>query len=457
MSDDRYIRNSELSKDKDLQDSFNLKNQDGYYHYVPQPEAAAASQRSTGLVITAVLLVLIFVFSFISMLFLLNQRISKAEKSYKDNIAIWREEDKTSTDETSKENSKVTEFVAEETQVQKDYRQPAFSLEEATRTECNGEQSMTIAQIASDSMPSVVAISTEASVVDLFGELHEAAFAGSGFIISEDGLIATNAHVLKDAKKILVKLEDGVVYVAELVAEDKTTDLAVIKLQDYPEDKPSLKPVRLGDSEQLQVGELSVAIGNPTGQLEGTVTAGIISALNRNISIKGLDLPMIQTSAAVNSGNSGGALFNSFGEVIGVITGKISSRGQGPSYEGLGFAIPINTAKPVLEDLIRYGYVRGRVSLGIYAEAVSKEVAEHYSIADKAGVLIIDIAPDSAAEKAGLKKGDLIVTMDGVAVTTVDEINSYKLSLKPGDKLRLEYFRNGQLDEVDMLLEEFVP
>ena len=195
----------------------------------------------------------------------------------------------------------------------------------------------------------VVAINTTISAADVFGRTSDYPAAGSGFIITDDGYVVTNNHVI-ECQTITIVMENGNIYSAVLLGGDRT-DLAVLKIDDK-----NLPTVTLGDSSELQVGELAVAIGNPLGELSGTVTAGIISALNRTITLDNQQMNLLQTDAAINPGNSGGALFNSFGEVIGINTAKNIQTG----IEGLGFAIPINDAKPVVESLINFGYVRGR-------------------------------------------------------------------------------------------------
>ncbi|MDO5733804.1 MAG: trypsin-like peptidase domain-containing protein [Eubacteriales bacterium] len=442
-----------------------------YRYQTAAPEIEDNHKTSAWLVATALILLGIFIFSIVGMHLLFNRSAEQAKKRILNHELIWD-----AIDDEAEGDSEQAAKAPSETELDRaneganetpdaplaaslspeKLRQLHFSLEEASKQYRNGQQSLSIAEIAALGKASVVAISTEASVVDLFGDVRQASFAGSGFIISPDGYIATNSHVIKASEKIFVKLDNGVVYQAQVVGADQATDLAVIKLLDY-DGKNELPPAILGSSEDLVVGELAVAIGNPTGQLEGTVTNGIISALNREINIQGLDMTMIQTNASVNSGNSGGALFNSFGEVVGVITGKISSQGRGQSFEGLGFAIPIDLAKPVLEDLIRYGYVRGRVSIGIYPESVSREMANYYGIADRAGVLIVQVLADSPAAEAGLEKGDLLISMNGQNVENINDINRYKRDLKPGDRVKIEFYRDGKLHESELTLVEFTP
>lgn len=261
--------------------------------------------------------------------------------------------------------------------------------------------------------------------------------SGSGIIISEDGYIVTNQHVIDGATEISVILNTGDEYVATLVGEDSKSDLAVLKI-----DKTGLPAATLGNSDEVKVGELAVAIGNPLGQeLAGTVTAGVISAVNRTMTVDNKKYNLIQTDAAINPGNSGGALVNQHGEVIGINTIKLSSE----SVEGIGFAIAISEAKPIIDDLINNGYVSGRPLVGISARATRN------------GLSVDSVSQGSGAANAGIQAGDLIVKADGKVVTSVDALNEVRDTKKPGDSLKLTVIRNGELIEVNVILGEDVP
>jgi len=274
---------------------------------------------------------------------------------------------------------------------------------------------------------------------------------GSGIIISEDGYILTNNHVVSGAESISVVLNTGEKYDAKVVGADVTSDLAVVKITP---DK-TLAVADLGDSSALQVGELAVAIGNPMGQeFAGSVTAGVISALNRNVQEdSGSSLNVIQTDAAINPGNSGGPLVNEYGQVIGINTIKISSQG----VEGMGFAIPINEAKPIISDLIAYGYVKGRPVIGISTRDISQSVAQ--SQGWPAGVQVMQVTPNSGADIAGLAQGDIITKADDQAVATSTDLNNIKDNHKPGDTIKLEVYKysNGQTVTVSVKLQEQAP
>lgn len=319
-----------------------------------------------------------------------------------------------------------------------------FSLADAA-TRKDGK-ALSIIDIAAQGKPAVVAINTQVSMQDMFGQPSNFAAAGSGFIISKDGYIVTNNHVIADATTITVVLDDGRIFDAKLVGADTRNDVAVIKV-----DAANLPTVILGNSDDLEVGELAVAIGNPLGELSGTVTAGIISALDREITVDGQSMRLLQTDAAINAGNSGGALFNSFGDVIAINTAKTSSTG----VEGLGFAIPINKAKPIIESLINYGYVQGRTKIGITTRDISAQMAEYYNMTE--GIFIYDIEAGSAAAKAGLKKEDIIIAVNGQKVLTTAALSDFKEKLSPGDTIKLTIVRDGTQMEIEVVLQEDIP
>ena len=321
-----------------------------------------------------------------------------------------------------------------------------WSIADAATRSDSDRKALSIMDIAAQGKPAVVAINTEVSMTDLFGNTGKYQAAGSGFIITGDGYIVTNNHVIAGASVITVVLDSGEIYDAELVGADSQNDVAVIKISgsDFP-------TVYLGDSDDLVVGELAVAIGNPLGELSGTVTAGIISALDRQITIDDETLNLLQTDAAINSGNSGGALFNSFGEVIAINTAKSG----GENVEGLGFAIPINDAKPIIESLIQNGYVTGRTKIGIITQDINAQMADHYKIPE--GIYIYEVEPRSAADKAGLQAEDIIIAVDGQEVLTTDKLKEIKNNLKPGDVIALTIVREGEEMEILVTLEEDIP
>lgn len=271
--------------------------------------------------------------------------------------------------------------------------------------------------------------------------------SGSGVIISEDGYIVTNNHVIEGATEIGVILNTGDQYTAKLVGNDSKTDLAVLKI-----DASGLTYAKLGSSSDLRVGDTAIAIGNPLGQeFAGTTTQGIISGLNRSVTIDNKTLNLIQTDAAINPGNSGGALVNAYGEVIGINTAKISSS----QYEGLGFSIPIDDAKPIIEDLISNGYVTGRPVIGIAGRAVTEQDAKAYNL--KVGVYVVSMTADSPAYMAGIKIGDIITECDGTKIETVDNLNEIKNKHKVGDTLTLKVYRQDKFVDIKLVLGEETP
>lgn len=309
--------------------------------------------------------------------------------------------------------------------------------------------------VASKVRPSIVGIEVEYSVNSIFyRNKSTATAAGSGIIISEDGYILTNNHIVNSsstsyyyelgkANKVTVTLyNDSTRYDATIVGTDSQTDLAVIKIE-----KNGLKAAELGDSDAVQVGEFAMAIGNPLG-LTDSVTAGIVSAVNREVSDQdGNSYVAIQTDASINSGNSGGALVNSKGQVIGVNTLKLSGTG----VEGVGFAIPINSTKEIYEQLIQYNKVK-RPYIGIGGYDLDEQTAEDNNLV--VGIYIKTIEDFSAGEKAGLKIGDVIVEVDGTKVTKMDELNAINNQKQIGDTLKLKVFREGKEKEITVTLQE---
>lgn len=260
--------------------------------------------------------------------------------------------------------------------------------------------------------------------------------SGSGIIISDDGYIVTNQHVIDGATEVEVVLNTGTTYKAEIVGQDEKTDLAVLKIT--PENE-TLTAAVLGDSTTVEVGELAVAIGNPMGmEFSGSVTAGIISAVNRTMTIDNRTYNLIQTDAAINSGNSGGALINQYGEVIGINSVKLSSEG----VEGMGFAIAISEAKPIINDLMQSGHVTGRPLVGIGITET------------RYGLFISSIQEGSGAEEAGLQVNDMILEVDGQKVTSTSEVNEIRDAKKPGDYLTFKILRESETMEISVKLTE---
>ena len=307
----------------------------------------------------------------------------------------------------------------------------------------------TYEQVANAVTPTVVEIVTESISTDtsFWGGGYVTSGAGSGVIISSDGLIITNNHVVDGANTITVTTKDGTEYQAELIGADSDSDIAVIKI-----DATDLPFALVGDSDTLKVGQEVVAVGNPLGELGGTVTNGIISALSRDVNIEGTEMTLIQTNAAVNPGNSGGGLFNMYGELIGIVNAKSTTTSSGTSVEGIAFAIPVNTAVKVSTELVNYGYVRGKVMLGIsYVDIDNQMEAMYYRVSDY-GVYVV-----SSEYTDELKAGDRIVAIDDEQVTYSSDIKSILKEHSVGDVVTIKVIRGGQYYDIEVTLHEYVP
>ncbi|HOU32509.1 MAG TPA: DegQ family serine endoprotease [Synergistaceae bacterium] len=319
-----------------------------------------------------------------------------------------------------------------------------------------------VVKIAREAFPAVVNIDTEKMVTrtpfpfgddpffrEFFGDqgrrfsdIVPMRGAGSGFLVTADGYILTNNHVVAEADKITVTLASGKEYPAKLVGRDPTFDLAVVKI-----DAKDLPVLSLGDSDKLEVGEWVAAIGNPFG-LEHTITVGVISAKNRNIRAKDVNFQgFLQTDAAINPGNSGGPLLDLSGKVVGINTAII------PYAQGIGFAIPVNMAKQVMDDLVNFGKVR-RGWLGIYLQPVTEEVAEAYGLKNTDGALVSDVQGDSPALRAGLQRGDVIVEIDGTSLKNYQDLSFAVRKHLAGDEVTLTVMRRGERKEIKVRLGE---
>ena len=310
---------------------------------------------------------------------------------------------------------------------------------------------MTTSQVSEMVSPSVVVITTEQVVYSQwswYGQNQVESGAGSGVIISSDGYILTCAHVVSGASQITVTIGDTD-YTATVVGEDDTSDVAVLKI-----DATGLTPATVGDSDSLSVGDSVLAVGNPLGELGGTVTSGIVSALNRSVTIQGSSstntMSLIQMDASVSPGNSGGGLFNMNGELIGLVNAKSSSS----DAEGLGFAIPINDAIQVAQDLLENGYVSGRPYMGItYIAVTDAQTAAQFNV-NAYGVYVVDVVQGGPADKAGLKVGDRIVSIDGTEIAQKDDLGTLMQQHTAGDTLSITVARDGQMQTVSLTLGE---
>ena len=310
------------------------------------------------------------------------------------------------------------------------------------------EQPLTLPQIYASNLNSTVGITTELVTTNYWGQQVKGAAAGSGFVISQDGYILTNYHVIEGATAIQVAFADGRTYDATLVGGESPNDIAVLKIE-----AEDLTPVVLGDSDNLVVGEQVCAIGNPLGELTYTLTAGYVSARDRSITMSdGTVMNMLQTDTAINSGNSGGPLFNMYGQVIGITTAKYSgTSGSSATIEGIGFAIPINDVRDMVKDIMEKGYVTGKPNVGILMNDVSSE-AQRYGI--PAGAYIEAILDGSCAQTAGLKVGDIITAVDDTVVTTSSQLSSAVKNYKAGDTVTFTVFREGESHTLSVTLDE---
>ena len=305
----------------------------------------------------------------------------------------------------------------------------------------------TAAQVYAENVQSTVGITTSITT-NYFGFQTTSAASGSGFIISTDGYILTNHHVIEDASSITVSLYDGRSYEAALIGYDKSNDIAVLKI----EAEEDLAPVILGDSDSLNVGDPVVAIGNPLGELTFSLTAGYVSAKDRQVTFSGgTTMNLIQTDAAINSGNSGGALFNMYGEVVGVTNAKYSSSSSSEaSIDNIGFAIPINSIMDIVQSIIEKGYI-SKPYIGVQVIDVGTE-ARRYGLPQ--GAAIYSVVEDSPAEKGGLQANDIVTQANGTEITCGNDLVTLVQSLTPGDELNLTVYRQGQNLELTVIVEE---
>ena len=321
----------------------------------------------------------------------------------------------------------------------------------------DGKTAMSDAEVYAANVNSVVSINvTGTNSNNFFGQPVQTASSGSGFILTTDGYIVTNYHVVEDAQTVKVTLYNGDEYDAQYVGGDEDYDIAVIKIE-----ASGLQAVTLGDSSQLVVGESVYAIGNPLGELTYTLTDGIVSALDRLITTSSSDangravsttLNVLQTNCAINPGNSGGPLFDSYGNVVGIVSAKYTQSGSGVSAEGLGFALPINDVKDILSDLMEHGYVTGKPYMGVQVTNVSDE-AQRYGVV--AGAAVQYVAEGSCAEKAGLKVGDIITAIDDTAIDSSSALTAALSSnYKAGDKATLTIVREQKEQKLTITFDE---
>ena len=305
---------------------------------------------------------------------------------------------------------------------------------------------MTPTQLYAACVDSVVSISSTIQTNSFYGA-SEGASSGSGFILTEDGYVVTNYHVVEDAKAVSVILHDDTEYPAEVVGHDSTNDIAVLKVE-----AENLPAAAIGSSAALNIGDMVAAIGNPLGELASTQTIGYVSGINREIATDNTIISMIQTDAVINPGNSGGPLFNMYGQIIGITTAKYSgTTGSGASIEGIGFAIPIDDVIPIIQDLIEYGYVTGAY-MGVTVMNTDEESAAMYGL--PTGARIEDVVKGGAADRAGLQPKDIIIDLGGYKVSNITELTRALRHFKAGDSTTVTFLRNGREMSLEIVLDE---
>ena len=313
----------------------------------------------------------------------------------------------------------------------------------------DGQTKMEPAEVYASTVNSVVSINTTATAgTNIFGQTVETASAGSGFIISSDGYIVTNYHVVKGATSVKVTLYSGDTYDATVIGGDSDYDVAVIKIN-----AGGLPAVTLGNSADVNVGDTVLAIGNPLGELTFSMSQGIVSCCDRAINVDGTPFNMIQVDASINPGNSGGPLVNLYGEVVGIVSAKYSSYSN-TTVEGLGFAIPISDVRAIITDIIENGQVTGKAYLAIKAGTMTEQMAAQYDIDITEGVFVYSTESGGAGEKAGLQLGDVITKLNDTAITSMTDLTMAKKSYKAGDTVTLTVYRSGEYITLDLTFDQ---
>ena len=305
----------------------------------------------------------------------------------------------------------------------------------------DGKTEMSDAEVYAANVNSVVSINvTGTSGYNFFGQPVQSASSGSGFVLTSDGYIVTNYRVVENAETVKVTMYNGDEYDAQYVGGDEDYDIAVIKIE-----ATDLPAVTLGNSENLNVGDHVLAIGNPLGDLTFSMSGGMVSSVNRTINVDGTPFNMIQTDTSINPGNSGGPLLNSYGEVVGIVSAKYSSYGtSGESVEGLGFAIPINDVISMIQDIMTNGYVSNKAYLGATIGTLTSSMAQQYRYDISQGAFVYSVEDGSPAAQAGLQLGDVITAIDGTEIASLDDLTAAKKSYSAGDTSTLTVYRQGE-------------
>ena len=312
------------------------------------------------------------------------------------------------------------------------------TVQEVTVKKVTGQTLMTPAEVYASTVGSVVSINCSAVSTNIFGQRVESASSGSGFVITQDGYIVTNHHVVASASSVKVTMYDGKEYSAAVVGSDSDYDVAVLKVE-----TTGLQPVTLGNSADVNVGDTVLAIGNPLGELTFSMSQGIVSCCDRAINVSGTPFNMIQVDASINPGNSGGPLMNLYGEVVGIVSAKYSSYSN-TAVEGLGFAIPIGDVQAVITDIMENGQITSKPSMGITAGTMTRQMAAQYQIDKDSGVFVYSVDKGGAGEKAGLRMGDVITKVDSTEITSMEDLTAAKKGRRAGDTVTVIYYRDGQ-------------
>ena len=312
------------------------------------------------------------------------------------------------------------------------------TVQEVTVKKVTGQTLMTPAEVYASTVGSVVSINCSAVSTNIFGQRVESASSGSGFVITQDGYIVTNHHVVASASSVKVTMYDGKEYSAAVVGSDSDYDVAVLKVE-----TTGLQPVTLGNSADVNVGDTVLAIGNPLGELTFSMSQGIVSCCDRAINVSGTPFNMIQVDASINPGNSGGPLMNLYGEVVGIVSAKYSSYSN-TAVEGLGFAIPIGDVQAVITDIMENGQITSKPSMGIIAGTMTRQMAAQYQIDKDNGVFVYSVDKGGAGEKAGLRMGDVITKVDSMEITSMEDLTAAKKGHRAGDTVTVIYYRDGQ-------------
>ena len=318
------------------------------------------------------------------------------------------------------------------------------TAQEVTVKQVSGQTLMSPAEVYASTVNSVVSINCSSVSTNIFGQSVESASSGSGFVITQDGYIVTNHHVISGASSVKVTMYDGSEYPATVVGSDSDYDVAVLKI-----DATGLQPVTLGKSSNVNVGDTVLAIGNPLGELTFSMSQGIVSCCDRAINVDGTPFNMIQVDASINPGNSGGPLMNLYGEVVGIVSAKYSSYSD-TTVEGLGFAIPIGDVQAIITDIMENGQITNKPSFGITAGTMTQQMAAQYQIDQTSGAFVYSVNKGGAGEKAGLKMGDVITKIDSTDITSMEDLTAAKKGHKAGDTVTVTYYRDGQTQTTEL-------